>query len=144
MEFQPAGVTYESDIEKGIFTCYEVKSCMADLTSGHGTNFVGEKNYFCMPMSLWKQIAEQIRKNLAEGKPNPEYWKYPKAGVMVPIPSNIPPYEARGRAVNEFENPTPLDAEGIQWEYYIIQPCHQTHRKYSMTALLFWMLRAGQ
>ena len=26
MQFEPPGVIYQSDIEKGIFTCYEVKS----------------------------------------------------------------------------------------------------------------------
>ena len=28
LQFEPAGVIFQSDIEKGIFTCYEVKSCI--------------------------------------------------------------------------------------------------------------------
>ena len=44
MQFLPKGVTYASDIEKGIFICYEIKSCKEDLYSGNGLNFYGEKN----------------------------------------------------------------------------------------------------
>ena len=41
MKFEPAGVTSISEIEKGIFICYEVKSCKADFESGFGRNFIG-------------------------------------------------------------------------------------------------------
>lgn len=40
MQFEPNGVIYQSDIEKGIFTCYEVKSCKEDVYSGNGLNFI--------------------------------------------------------------------------------------------------------
>lgn len=43
MQFEPAGVVHVSDIEKGIFISYEVKSCKADFKSGFGRNFVTEK-----------------------------------------------------------------------------------------------------
>ena len=33
MLFQPAGQRNISDIEKGIFTCYEIKSCREDVFS---------------------------------------------------------------------------------------------------------------
>ena len=39
MQFLPKGVTYASDIEKGIFISYEIKSCKQDLYSGYGLNF---------------------------------------------------------------------------------------------------------
>lgn len=55
MEFCPTGVLSVSEIEKGIFVSYEVKSCMADYKSGFGQNFVTEKNYLVMPMELTKQ-----------------------------------------------------------------------------------------
>ena len=45
MQFSPKGVLHTSDIEKGTFTCYEVKSCIQDVYSGHGLNFYGEKNF---------------------------------------------------------------------------------------------------
>lgn len=47
MQFAPAGVTYASDIEKGIFTCFEIKSCYNDVYSGNGLNFYGEKKLYC-------------------------------------------------------------------------------------------------
>lgn len=71
LQFEPSGVVSISDIEKGIFTCYEVKSCKADFKSGFGQNFIGEKNYFVMPISLYKEIANEIPHNV---------------GVIVPIP----------------------------------------------------------
>ena len=39
MQFEPEGVVSISEIEKGIFTCYEIKSCKADFNSGFGKNF---------------------------------------------------------------------------------------------------------
>ena len=56
MLFQPAGQCNISDIEKGIFTCYEIKSCKADVYSGNGLNFIGEKNYIVTTMQCYKDI----------------------------------------------------------------------------------------
>ena len=61
MEFEPAGVVFQSDIEKGIFSCYEVKSCKEDVYSGNGLNFVGEKNYIVTTMQCYKDIQEDLR-----------------------------------------------------------------------------------
>lgn len=61
MQFEPAGVTSISSIEKGIFTCYEVKSCKEDVFSGNGLNFLGEKNYIVTTMECYKSIQEDIR-----------------------------------------------------------------------------------
>ena len=44
MQFSPADQCSISGIEKGTFTCYEVKSCKEDVYSGNGLNFLGEKN----------------------------------------------------------------------------------------------------
>ena len=41
MEFCPANQYSVSGIEKGIFTCYEIKSCKEDVYSGNGLNFFG-------------------------------------------------------------------------------------------------------
>lgn len=43
MQFSPADQMSISGIEKGIFTCYEIKSCKEDVYSGNGLNFLGEK-----------------------------------------------------------------------------------------------------
>lgn len=110
-----------SDIEKGIFISYEVKSCKADFKSGFGRNFVTEKNYFVMPMALYKEIANEIEHNV---------------GVICPIPVGKELYD-------EFENPTPLDAD-ICWNMKIVKTAHPHARSRSMTELLFCMLRSGK
>ncbi len=127
MQFKPVNTMSASGIEKGEFICYEVKSCMEDYKSGHGQNFIGEKNYFVMPMSLYKNliIDEEITK--------PANYHI---GVIVPIPKGSD-YKA------EFENPTELDPN-IEWELKIIKSTHTQNRKYSLAELLFCMLRSGQ
>ena len=63
MQFIPKGVVYPSDIEKGIFTCYEIKSCKEDVYSGNGLNFFGEKNYIVTTMETYKILQDDIREN---------------------------------------------------------------------------------
>lgn len=136
MQFEPAGVIHQSDIEKGIFTCYEIKSCKEDVYSGNGLNFIGEKNYIVTTMQCYKDIQPDMR----SGK----LWKHiqeccPEAsanfGFMVPVPYLFKPED-------EYENPTDLTDE-IAWELKVIYPCNQGRRKQSMTELLFCMLRSG-
>ena len=43
MEFCPANQCSVSGIEKGIFTCYEIKSCKEDVYSGNGLNSLEKK-----------------------------------------------------------------------------------------------------
>lgn len=122
MEFCPTGVLSVSEIEKGIFVSYEVKSCMADYKSGFGQNFVTEKNYLVMPAEVYKEILQERPSGI---------------GVICPIPL--------GKGLtDEFENPTPFDAEGVQWKMRVVVPCLQGTRKRSMVELLFCMLRAGK
>lgn len=121
MEFVPAGVVHVSDIEKGIFISYEVKSCKADFNSGFGRNFETEKNYFVMPMSLYKEVCRDIDHDI---------------GVICPVPCGRDKYD-------EFENPTALDVDK-SWSLQVIKPTHVRRRKRSMTELLFCMLRSGQ
>lgn len=137
MQFEPAGVIYQSDIEKGIFTCYEVKSCKDDVYSGNGLNFIGEKNYIVTTMDCYKDIQPDMR----SGK----LWKHiqeccPESsahfGIMVPVPWSF-------KLDDEYENPTALNNE-TEWELKVIYPCNQGRRKRSMTELLFYMLRSGK
>ncbi len=121
MQFEPAGAVSVSDIEKGVFTSYEVKSCKADFNSGFGRNFVTEKNYFVMPMSLYKEVVNDIPYHV---------------GVICPIPILRDKYE-------EFDNPTPYDAEVGEWGTVIVKSAHPVGRKRSMIELLFCMLRSG-
>ena len=136
LQFEPKGVIYQSDIEKGIFTCYEVKSCKADVYSGNGLNFIGEKNYMVTKMECYKAIQPDMR----SGK----LWNHikeccPEAsshfGIIVPVPMFSMPED-------EYVNPTNLDSDA-SWELKVILPCNQGSRKRSMTELLFCMLRSG-
>lgn len=122
MEFIPQNQIGVSGIEKGIFICYEVKSCKEDYFSGHGRNFVSEKNYFVMPMQTYREVLEDVSKDF-------------NVGVIVPIPVNRDVYE-------EFEHPTPLDAD-MQWGLHIIKNSHVKDRKKSIIELLYCIARAG-
>lgn len=121
MQFEPVGVCGISAIEKGIFTCYEIKSCKADFESGFGRNFIAEKNYFVMPMSTYKEVIQDIPHNI---------------GVIVPVHRYADKYE-------EFESPTELSPDPFAWKLCTIKQAHQQLRKRSMTELLFCMLRSG-
>ena len=131
--YRVAGTT----IEKGIFTCYEIKSCKEDVYSGNGLNFLGEKNYIVTTMECYKDILPDLRsgkfsKHMREQFPESSNY----FGVMVAIPD-------WAEATDEFEKPTPLDAEVRQWKLAVILPCRYGPRKRSMTELLFCMLRSG-
>lgn len=137
MQFEPAGVIYQSDIEKGIFTCYEIKSCKEDVYSGNGLNFLGEKNYIVTTMQCYKDIQPDMRsgklwKHIQEC--NPESMGH--YGIMVPVPYGI-------ELTDEYENPTELTNDR-RWELKVIMPCCQKGRKRSTTELLFCMLRSGK
>lgn len=136
MQFKPNGVTCVSDIEKGIFICYEIKSCKEDVYSGNGMNFVGEKNYIVTTMDCYKKLQADMH----SGK----LWNHitdccPESnlhvGFMVPIPF-------RAKIDDEYDNPTELNNE-TSWELKIVFPCHEGHRRRSTTELLFCMLRSG-
>lgn len=136
MQFEPAGVTSVSDIEKGIFTCYEVKSCKEDVYSGNGMNFVGEKNYIVTTMECYKELQPDMQSGKLQNhirECNPESSMH--IGIMVPVPYSFKP-------TDEYENPIELKGD-IAWEMKVILPCHQGRRKRSMTELLFCMLRSG-
>lgn len=136
MQFEPGGVVYQSDIEKGIFTCYEIKSCKEDVYSGNGLNFIGEKNYIVTTMECYKEIQPDLR----SGK----LWNHIKEccpessahfGVMVPVPKF-------SITEDEYMSPTDLDMD-TKWELRVVLPCRLGSRKRSMTELLFCMLRSG-
>lgn len=63
MKFVPKNNSV-SGIEKGMFYCYEVKSCMADYISEHGHNFIGDLNYYVMPQVLFDSVKYEIPRNI--------------------------------------------------------------------------------
>lgn len=126
MQFSPADQCSISGIEKGIFTCYEIKSCKEDVYSGNGLNFLGEKNYIVTTMECYKDILPDLRsgkfsKHMREQFPESSNY----FGVMVAIPD-------WAEATDEFEKPTPLDAEIRQWKLAVILPCRYGPRKRKM------------
>lgn len=138
VQFIPENQMSVSGIEKGIFVCYEVKSCKEDLYSGHGLNFFGEKNYIVTTMECYKSILEDYR-----GKKIDQYLAehYPESsnyyGILVAVPSER-------SAADEFENPTPLGGNATDWKLESVINCRSGPRKRSMTELLFCMLRSGK
>lgn len=45
---------------------------------------------------------------------------------------------------DEFENPTPLDDDTVNWTLKIVLVAHPIDRQRSMSQLLFYMLRSGK
>lgn len=142
MQFDPPGVLFPSDIEKGNFICYEIKSCIEDVYSGNGLNFYGEKNYIVTTMNTWKKLSEDIR----NGKLN-DYLinNHPESshnyGVLIPIPNSID-LRATDEVYKEFETPTELNEIPSNWKLWTAMPCREGVRIRSITELLFCMLRA--
>lgn len=137
IQFSPADQCSISGIEKGIFTCYEVKSCKEDVYSGNGLNFLGEKNYIVTTMECYKDILPDLRsgkfaKHMHEQFPESSHY----FGVMVAVP-----YLAE--LTDEIENPTPIDPDTEHWKLAVALPCREGPRKRSMTELLFCMVRSG-
>lgn len=137
MQFSPADQCSISGIEKGIFTCYEVKSCKEDVYSGNGLNFLGEKNYIVTTMECYNDILPDLRsgkfaRHMHEQFPESSHY----FGVMVAVP-----YLAE--LTDEIENPTPIDPDTERWKLAVALPCREGPRKRSMTELLFCMVRSG-
>lgn len=137
MQFEPAGVVGVSGIEKGIFICYEVKSCKQDVYSGNGLNFLGEKNYIVTTMECYKDLLQDFgdgtfARHLHETAPESSS----HFGIMVAMPF-------MSELTDEFENPSEFDCETGKWRLTVIQQCVPGLRKKPMTELLFCMLRSG-
>lgn len=137
MQFSPGDQMSISGIEKGIFTCYEIKSCKEDVYSGNGLNFLGEKNYIVTTMECYKEILPDFRSGKFAKYMHDQFQESSTYfGVMVAIP-----YWAE--VTDEFEKPTPIDADINRWKLAVTLPCREGPRKRSMTELLFCMLRSG-
>lgn len=136
MQFEPPNQYAVSSLEKGIFICYEIKSCKEDVYSGNGLNFYGEKNYIVTTMQCYKDILPNLQDGTFDKhlqKTNPDSLK--NFGIMVAIPIMRDEYE-------EFEEPTRI-SDDVSWKLEIIKPCIVGSRKKSMTEMLFCMMRSG-
>lgn len=126
MQFVPPSQMSISCLEKGVFICYEIKSCLSDFKSGHGQNYIGEENYLVMPMELYKKIVNEIPHNV---------------GVLVPVPKSTG--RKKNEIYEEYENPTELKEPYTDWKLHMIRNALPKNRKKSITELLFCMLRSG-
>jgi hypothetical protein len=66
VQFEPKGGPMYTDgphVEHGMFTFYEVKSCMADLKSGNGLNFEGDANYLVIPVEMFERYKDEAIDN---------------------------------------------------------------------------------
>lgn len=138
MQFEPPDQCTVSSLEKGIFVCYEIKSCKEDVYSGNGLNFYGEKNYIVTTMQCYKDILPDLtdgtfRRHIH--KTNPESSAH--YGIMVAVPY-------MGDAKQEFDAPTPITSDISTWKLNVIHPCIAGSRNKSMTELLFCMVRSGR
>lgn len=126
MQFVPENQLCTAGIEKGIFICYEIKSCKADFNSGHGLNFEGDKNYIVTTMEVYKELVYDMQRKIPH-----------HVGVMVACPYHIKPED-------DFQNPTSVDEKSVVWDLKIIKQSHPAYRTRSMAELLFCMLRSGK
>jgi len=142
MQFVPAGVVYASDIEKGIFICYEVKSCREDVYSGNGLNFFGEKNYIVTTMDTYKRLQDDYREGVL-GRYIRE--NYPESsscyGFVVPVPAYLDLRDTNA-VYEEFQNPTAFTGPAKDWKLWTAIPCREHGRSRSTVELLFCMLRS--
>lgn len=137
MQFEPPNQYAISALEKGIFICYEIKSCKEDVYSGNGLNFYGEKNYIVTTMQCYKDIIPDLNSGTFSEhlrKANPESSAH--YGIMVAVPVMRDKYQ-------EFEEPTQI-SDDISWRLEIIKPCIAGPREKSLTELLFCMVRSGK
>lgn len=73
MRFKPLDNSV-GGIERGLFYCYEIKSCKEDFESGHGLNFIGDFNYLVLPEKLYEEIKTKIPYNVGVYVPSKD-WK---------------------------------------------------------------------
>lgn len=108
--------------------CYEVKSSVSDFRSKSKWTFVGHKNYFVMPYSVYIQVKDEI----------PE-----KVGVFVAIDH---------MEHKQTEEPMPYGYKRESWaepidglnELYCIRPCRKRDLKADREVLLSSLLRCMQ
>lgn len=145
MQFVPQGVFHVSDIEKGRFICYEIKSCIQDIYSGNGLNFLGDENYIVTTADTYKKLLDSG--DIGNGKLH-NYIKenYPesstKFGFIIAVPKSVDGRKNK-LVMQEIENPTPL---GDINDFKLLNiNCGQVllaKRDKSLIELMFCMLRS--
>ena len=95
MAFEPLNMSKSlRSIEAGTIHVFEVKSCMADLKSGHGMNRVGDVNWLVCTKKLWTEIIE---KNIDVSGWKPLIFGWVDDSSFNPKQPKYEPYEITGR-----------------------------------------------
>lgn len=74
MQFKPLSNTV-SGIEKGDFCCYEVKSSVEDFHSKNGHNFIGDYNYYVMPLDVYEKVKKELPFDVGVFVPSKDPWR---------------------------------------------------------------------
>lgn len=124
-----------SDIEKGVFTVYDIRVSKTNFYSNKSINFIGEQNYFVTTMECCQNIMDDvINGKLEEHIKKTSPLSSTTYGILVPIPV--------GKTIEEESiNPTPLD-EAKEWELAINFPCIPAPRQKTLAEMFFYMLRS--
>ena len=136
MQFSPADQCSISGIEKGIFTCYEIKSCKEDVYSGNGLNFLGEKNYIVTTMQCYEDLLPDIQSGKLDRyikQNHPE--SYNHYGIMVAMPRGCWKADKSDKKITD-------RSITDEWHLVIMKKCGKALRRKSLVELLFCMLRA--
>jgi hypothetical protein len=145
LQYSPAGAIYVGDIEKGIFTCYEVKSCKEDVYSGNGLNFVGEENYIVTTMECYKSLLPDIQSGKLDEHVNEmNGGRRTSFAFLIAVPDRptMERFNPMKAITEEFENETPLDSYP-SWRLASFGKITQS-RVRSTVELLFCMVRSGR
>jgi len=151
MTFSPSGSEDVSGIEKGVFTCYMIRTGYDDLYSDESLNFIGEINYLVTTAEVYAQILDdekldnvngilktgsrKLQKHILSLNPESRYIVGEDVGIYVAVPDGVSLSVACSQ-------PAEFDPDG---EYNLICaiPCgHKTARRRGMTEMLYFMLRA--
>lgn len=136
MQFVPDGQCSVSALEKGIFVCYEVKSCKEDVYSGNGLNFLGEKNYIVTTMQCYEDLLPDIQSGKLDRyikQNHPE--SYNHYGIMVAMPRGCWKADKSDKKITD-------RSITDEWHLVIMKKCGKALRRKSLVELLFCMLRA--
>lgn len=111
-----------------IITCYEIKSSVSDFRSKSAKTFIGNKNYFVMPYSVYQKVKDEI-----------------PAGVGVFVAIDHMEFKEASSTTNGVTRITnwAVPVDGLK-ELYCIQNATQTDLKADKEVILSSMLRSMQ
>ena len=136
MQYIPDGQCSISSLEKGIFICYEVKSCKEDVYSGNGLNFLGEKNYIVTTIQCYEDLLPDIQSGKLDRYIKQNYPEsYNHYGIMVAMPRGCWKDDKSDKKITD-------RSITDEWHLVIMKKCGKALRRKSLVELLFCMLRA--